>query len=1172
MKKVTYKIVAICFLLSLLFSCQAEITDPIVQKSQTPVGDSDFDEWDPSMVLVPGLNLVTFTDGDRETSWPYYKANASYKIKFQIVSGTPEAGGDSVDPGLYSVKLEVSANSGTTWTTLPAAGALPATAGSESSYDWAIPQIQPEGTNYLIKATATNAANKTITVQSSRTFTVDGAAPTINFFGLTPGALGVVSVGSVSDATVAKVVNRSFFETSIAVSDTTTVVKFLCVKAFDINPPAEDDSCWQDMEDEASKDLIKDDISTFVGFVQNTYKISVWAMDYAGNISGLTAGTGQENKDQVTIAYNPAVAPTITNMIASTNNSSSLSPTKAETTFVANQDVYVRWKVTDTDLTTAPISLYYTLDEETFYEVPGMQDITNSKVGCTTDGNYTGCRKIQAPSSGYFKIQIKVKDQSGLVSLSATPALNTEKFSIVAGNTDLGINGSANKAIFLSQVRAADVPGDFGTLAVSSKGKVYFLDSSRGILLVDPVDGVQKVFVKKGSTKTGDGGNVANATTIGNGKITVDYQDRLLIFDGDHIRRVEADGTINTIIGGGTINTYTKAVAAKSLKFSTTMNMYSLFQVLPNGNIWFTIGNPTAQVYDYMMGIYKAAEDKVYFMKLSGKGRYGDPEYVYTTDYVRTIALSFNYRTSQPEFLTSYICYPVPGGCGHYVANFNARNGVAAGYGTHAPNYAYWETQMFASRRGAIYWLGAHYPFKLGKYNVATNQWNTVVGGQTQGYCADGGTASSCLISGIDAFVDGTNTVYFNDAGQIRVILPDGKLKTLFGERKSAGDGASPLAARMNGVNYMGVWGTSDTVIAADNKEFNVREITQGSSGQINRLAGNYTDEAVSFEAPSVNRYSVNAASASSFANEFWGGIQGVQVDPRDGTFYASLTRNGVVVKYERDVATGKANKWKLVLGAGGTAFLSSAANGLEGRNISMNGYPLVLHGIMVPDGSTIPTYAVENGTSQAYLVAWTQRWNGECHVDPHAKIFTSTSGTVRKFMGAATNPTCVGTATFEEGVDISDSIQMPMWGNQSTSSIYLKEERALLMANYTAKRIIKAPLLRNGSDQIIGGGVTSVWATTAKSIRAFNYKQNASGQYELYYCATDGTLNKKNLTTGTETNLPLPTSSTGTKFFTCDGLSIAWDYNKQQVYFPFRQNGLSGVGKYCVTTTGICP
>ncbi|AZZ37797.1 hypothetical protein CIK05_13640 [Bdellovibrio sp. qaytius] len=1167
------KILMICFLLSCLFSCSAEITDPVVQESQAPVGDSDFDEWDPSQVLVPGINLLTFTDGDRDTTWPYYKSNATHKIKFQIVSGTSTVAG-SVDPGLYSVKLEVSANSGTTWTTITGAASLPSTVGTESTFNWGVSSTTyTDGVNYLIRATATNASNKTVTVKSSRTFTIDGTAPTINFLGLSSGTLGVVSVGSPTDPLQAKVVNRSFFETSIAASDTTTVIKFICVKAFDAIAPAVDDSCWQDLGDSASKSLTKIDISTFVGFVQNTYQVSIWAMDFAGNMSSLTNGTGVESKDKITIAYNPAVAPTITNMIASTNDSSSQSPSKSETTFSLNQDVFVRWNVTDTDLLTAPISLYYTLDEENFIEVPGAQNITNVSVGCSPGASFTGCRKIAAPSDKYFKIQIKVKDQSGLVSLSATPALNTDKFSIVAGNTDLGINGSANKAIFLSQVRAADVPGDFGTLAVSSKGKVYFMDATRGVLLVDPVDGVQKVFLEKGSTKTGDGGPVSMATTIGNGKITIDYQDRLLIFDGDRIRRVESDGTINTIIGGGTITTYTKAVAAKSLKFSTSMNMYTLLQVLPNGNIWFTLGNPTAQVIDYTMGIYKAAEDKVYFMKLSGKGVKGDPEYVFTTDYIRTIALSFNYRTSQPEFLTTYICFPVPGGCGHKTANFNARNGISVGYGTHAPAYAYWETQMFASRRGAIYWLGAHYPFQLGKYNVATNQWNTVVGGATQGYCADGAVASACKISGIDAFVDGTNTVYFNDAGQIRVILPDGKLKTLFGERKSAGDGSSPLAARMNGVNYMGVWGTSDTVVAADNKEFNIREITQGAAGSINRLAGNYTDDSVNFEPAAENRYSTNAASASSFANEFWGGIQGVQVDPRDGTFYASLTRNGVVVKYEKNAATGKAGKWKLVLGAGGTAdYLSTAANGVAGKNISMNGYPLVLHGIMVPDGATSATAAVEAGTSEAYLVGWTQVWNGTCHVNAFAKIFNSTSGTVRKFMGADTAGVCLSDSTFQEGVDISNSVQMPYWGNATMSSVYLKEERALLMANLGAKRIIKAPILRNGSDQIIGAGVSSVFATTSRTIKSFTYKKNASSQYELYYCAYDGTLNKKNLTTGVETNLPLPTSTSGNKFFTCDGSSISWDYNKQQVYFPFRQNGLSGVGKYCVTTTGTCP
>ena len=127
-------------------------------------------------------------------------------------------------------------------------------------------------------------------------------------------------------------------------------------------------------------------------------------------------------------------------------------------------------------------------------------------------------------------------------------------------------------------------------------------------------------------------------------------------------------------------------------------------------------------------------------------------------------------------------------------------------------------------------------------------------------------------------------------------------------------------------------------------------------------------------------------------------------------------------------------------------------------------------------------------------------------------------------------------------------------------------------MSNLSSNRVVKAALTRNGSDTIVGAGMASSFAVTAKGILSFNYKKNTSNQYELYYCATDGTLNKKNLSTGVETNLPLPTSSSGKKFFTCDGRSISWDYNKQQVYFPFRQNGLSGVGKYCVTATGICP
>jgi len=1166
-----------------LVSCTGQIQDPSTLVT-TPAAGEFFESWNPDTVTAPGANLITFTGIDSETTWPYYSSQKTYPIKFKINSGGLPAG--VIDPGIYSAKLEYSADNGITWAVISGAANIPVSAGLINTFDWALPSLSlVDGSGYLLRLTATAVSGNKTTATSSQSFFIDATAPVISALSLTLGSLGVAGPTTVS---------RSFFGFSVTATDSLTPIKYYCLKADSAPttvPPLSTDDCWKDFGAAAATNINLTNQSGFIGFVAGAYYLRLWVQDSAGNISTLSAGIGVVNTDRVDVAYNLAVAPIITNVLISNNDSSSLNPLKTETVFAAGQNVYVRWNATDADLTGTPISLYYTTDEINFLPISAFQNITNlNQGGCTVDINYSGCAVFTAPTAGYFRVQISAIDQTGLISKGGSNAVNMLNFSQIAGNTDLGLGGSANKAIFINKTINNVTWPQAGILTVAKNGKIFYLDNLRGILIIDPLDGAQKIYIPKSALSTGDGGSYLTATTANTLKIALDYKDRLLIFETNRIRRVENTGTINTIIGGGTqaYDNVTKlAIPADQFKMNiphgpagvTTSRL--MFQPLPNGNIWFDMSAYNSTYNNILFGIYKASDQKVYFLGLKGNGAYGLPTYDLSgpvsaptnTNLITTPALSFDYRTSQLNYLTMYFCRPVPGGCVFYSANFNPNTGENMGYGTHYPMVSYWGVGAYiSSRKGELYNFSRLDPAGLYKLNNSNLQWDKILGNDlwTSGVCADGTLAAACGVDLADVFIAEDKTVYFVDrGGVIRVILPDKKIKTLFGQGLSFGDAGPPTSARIGIASWLGIWGSNDTVVVYDSTQAYIREFASsgGVGSTINKICGNGLLASPAFTAG--NPISVNLAlDEPCFGTWLSNASMGMAVDSRNGEIYTSLS--GRAAKLLRGGSGANAGKWQSLAGYGSTNFFADPASDNQlGSTVKNNNYPMTIFGLLQPDGfstinnppvGTMP--AVENGQSDAFVLLSGYHWNGTQAVNPYYKTARGSDGMIRPMSGAlgavlSQNLPAVGT-------DFSVSLSKPLYESY-TEANYVQEDRSVLFGQTNTKNIIRTPLTRDGLDQITGAGLISNVYVLPTTYTSFAYRWAAGAISEIFYCSMAGTLNKYTVASGVNVVCNLPKTSAGADMYTCYGKSLHWNFIKTKLIFPIRQNGLTAVGEYDV-------
>ncbi len=310
--------------------------------------------------------------------------------------------------------------------------------------------------------------------------------------------------------------------------------------------------------------------------------------------------------------------------------------------------VFVSWKASDDlPLPPTPITLEYTTDGGVTYSaVPGggnrNNDGTDGAVSCPvlpSFGTPTGCFAwTTGVPSGLFRVRVRIADADGLVSGVNSDLLNAGRLHVIAGNTDPGLGTSAENVAFGGGVNPAY--SSLGTMAASSDGVIYILDTTWGLVRIHPQDGIAKVVLRRQATSLPADFASAPLSAARLGvhalHILFDYDGGLIIHDGTRIRRIAnakqfdtTTLTIDPLIGGGSDVSDTTTASALQISVTASNNLYVLTPTaLPNGDLLFQSEYPIAPANDVSntrVRHYHAATQQVTSHRFTGVGHSGDP-------------------------------------------------------------------------------------------------------------------------------------------------------------------------------------------------------------------------------------------------------------------------------------------------------------------------------------------------------------------------------------------------------------------------------------------------------------------------------------------------------------------------------------------------------------------
>ncbi len=120
-------------------------------------------------------------------------------------------------------------------------------------------------------------------------------------------------------------------------------------------------------------------------------------------------------------------------------------------------------------------------------------------------------------------------------------------------------------------------------------------------------------------------------------------------------------------------------------------------------------------------------------------------------------------------------------------------------------------------------------------FNETQKSWIELVGHKFGGECVDGTDAMNCATNVTSIFVDSQDRLYVLDNNMVRVVQDDGKMFTIAGESKSAGDSRNPLSARFNRLTSFDIYPKSSAqpkFVVSDIEAFRIREFSE--NGTIN--------------------------------------------------------------------------------------------------------------------------------------------------------------------------------------------------------------------------------------------------------------------------------------------------------------------------------------------------
>jgi hypothetical protein len=1035
-----------------------------------------------TMVLdttLPTLSLTSFNASG------FYQGGTSQNITWSAsdtnITTTPISISYSADGSNYNAIVSNVANSGT--------------------YSWAIPSINSD--TVTLKLTATDKAGNVRTLVSNN-FTVDSAPPSVNTITITD------NVTSIS--------NRNVL-VSMTASDAFTKLTSVCFRVNNNAQPAANDACWVSLDSIAglsnAKNITITDFPLQLGTITGAYTVTGFVRDESNQISTLSnSGNGTNGVDLLTLNYTSNPAPTISNVLAVNVDTPSIPTTPQEQVAPLGSTVYIQWYASDNvALPANAIKIQYTTDDSVFVNV--ISNLTNgANGGCTVHAGYSGCYQLTnaSPSSSFLRFKIIANDGDNDSSSVSNP-LNTNAVNFLAGNTNHGIGGSAVSAIFTSYNEAGyNDYFDDRQLAVTKNGFAFVRSAyDDSILYIDPISGAVNYLVKKTGADTGDGGSVFTATLKSKSYLSLDHQDNLLIFNGDRIRKVDLHSNpwkITTLLGGGaTVSSSTNPTlspTAVSLSGGLSPSVAT-----PNGRLYFFNGK-VLSYYDY-------SDNLVHFvLKFNGLGATSvgseDPNFDVNFCSVVERAIGFNISTSALEKIIARFTQTTNAACGSQVsaapaiASFDSVTGTSTS--PHPPT-ANWGTDLFSGLNGQIYALW-HGRTTIKKYDKATNNWVTVLGSGNSGRCVDGTSALACNGIFMSAFVNSFGTLYVIDMGVVRYVDANGKIQTLFGQRRDFGTGYSPLSSRFSLLNSFALNGNDVYVMNT-----NERKITKFSlnGGNVTHIAGNSAAGSFAFGAAAATQPLTDSCG--------WSNSCMIQVDDLNHRLY--FGRQASSPAYV-DLNTGL---WQQnVIGGSGVSANFLGINPADNKIFGYKAY------------STTPFIS-----SATFVLYDTNALTTTRIYGPAADTSTPASD-----LRICWDP---GTATQLNTCDgLSFNLRVIQSNLMLTRVPFDTHDSTWKVTTRATNKIYSMPAS--------GSSTLSLYTTTTSStINSFDIYNDGVNPM-IYYCGIDGKLYKKNVTSGVETNLPLPLAS-----MTCAGSSIYYHAGRNSVIFSYAQNLLFGIAEY---------
>jgi hypothetical protein len=997
-------------------------------------------------------------------------------------------------------------------------------------------------------------------------------------------------------------------------------------------PPTAADPCWVSVNDGSVSATVGGSppgfaISNFAYrygvFREIPYRVLVWGKDRSGRIS---SNAGVLGGDRINLIYDPGSPPAVTNVFVMTSDTPAWPLSPAVTTAGASTPVYIKWNVSYPNNTPPSAGLIdIRLGDGTII----AQDLDNAAgAGCSIDQappapTFTGCYLWNAGGkpAGNYDIRVVARDRKNIATArTAVPPLNatdgTSGIEFYAGNTDPGIGGNALSTYFNTETQYNCMRG---SLAVSSRGVVYFLDRDNGLFWVDPITGNSELLLRLDRVlgSTGDGGPVRQATTGTPQRIDMDLQDRLYVNEKSRLRRIDVDAegkptTITTVIGGGAVGVVT-GPGIDPLSIAWECAGCSVIS-LPNGD-FYTFQNvqqtgTTFRILHYSGGLVNA-------IPVTGSGWLADGVDASTTPIEDCHMYPYGGEVDIATSTLKSIVLNV-GGYGEVGSTCTIDHGYGwalVGADGHTlplinPATTYFNAtttcQMFNGLDGHLYWLNSNTAGDPGNNKLyrreSNGAWTPILGSGVfdSTNCADGVAGNACQLNVPTYFVTGPKSsgavgdLFWSADGLMRTLDRNGNVLSLmgqpsyFGDSPFGGPSTPSLSARIGVTTHLDWWIDGSNVlrmVMLDVGNGRIREAEQG--GVIRTLAGNgvvdwtgYATTSPAYDQPVLLQATTTLA---------------VDSRPGHGEIYLDWDgEKGGMLQLDRP-ANQSLGQWRRVVGCtaptGCTRY--DAADGLPGSQIgysqyvSLDEYDSIYWAPLVGfhNGKLLQSlaryYMFRPTSTEPYTGEWRDALFEDYDIDS-GFVQTRFAGVIGPAPTGYTGPTGV---TVPQGVTgptyyTEDPIVFPNYSRraQSPTGMYAGawnygHPDSVFDAGGARWLHTRGSTVYNTSIAALplADGFVSTWALTNRSYSAFAIRRSGPNEY-IYYCQSnyyaatnphpnDNRIIAARIGGGAEVAIPWPIPGVH-----CTGTKMFWDERdplNPRLVFLYERQGLYGVAAY---------